>query len=821
MENTATRNPNLDLQTTASAEAWLAPIQQRISQDDPELYGVRSDWWWTGQKPEPNTCPGVNDAGVLSSLPQPNLSTFTRQQVLDYFDNSWALTETLFSALQGEAAFLLPPYHQLRHPLIFYYCHPAVLYVNKLRLAGLLGEPIKPFYEQLFETGVDEMSWDDLSKNEMTWPSVREVNAYRRTVYQQVRRLIEEHPDLADGHAPITMRHPLWALFMGFEHERIHLETSSVLMREMPVTLLRHPEPWPADHASVPAKDVFQPQAGRDFPSNEWRKLSAGEVVLGKPRDWPSYGWDNEYGQSVTRNVRPFTATQFQVTNGEFHEFVTSGGYREEKYWTEEGWKWRRFRNAKWPTYWVTDGPQNLHQYKLRTLFHIVPMPWSWPVEVNFHEAKAYCAWRAEQAGENVPYRLITEGEHQRMRQATMRGDARDPKCDPVMNASGHEMMERYGFNMNLACGSPSPVNALSSGSDFQDVFGNVWEWCEDDFHPLEGFQVHDLYDDFSTPCFDGQHNMILGGSFISTGDEASLWSRFHFRPHFFQHAGFRMARNTDGNPACDAIRLSENRKHHSNTYESSKILSEYLLLHYGSAEDNMPYGFGPKDALNFPQRCAQLLTEWCRKQGVRTERVVDIGCAVGGAAFELARAFEDVVALDLSRSFIETAQQLQKEGILPFMRRDEGELAEKVVAAIDTGIDRQRVRFRQADACALPPELVDYDAVLLANLLCRLPSPKACLGRLGGPRGLVRPGGLAVIVSPYTWMEEYTPREVWLGGFEKNGQPVRARETLCQIMGEDFELLHEADMPLVIREHARKFQYIVSHAMIWQRRTS
>lgn len=29
----------------------------------------------------------------------------------------------------------------------------------------------------------------------------------------------------------------------------------------------------------------------------------------------------------------------------------------------------------------------------------------------------------------------------------------------------------------------------------------------------------------------------------------------------------------------------------------------------------------------------------------------------------------------------------------------------------------------------------------------------------------LVRPGGVFVLVSPYSWLEEYTPREEWLGG--------------------------------------------------------
>ena len=30
---------------------------------------------------------------------------------------------------------------------------------------------------------------------------------------------------------------------------------------------------------------------------NVFVKVPAGKVTIGKPRDFPSYGWDNEYGQ--------------------------------------------------------------------------------------------------------------------------------------------------------------------------------------------------------------------------------------------------------------------------------------------------------------------------------------------------------------------------------------------------------------------------------------------------------------------------------------------------------------------------------------------
>ena len=51
----------------------------------------------------------------------------------------------------GEECFYRPPYHNLRHPFIFYYGHVAVFYVNKLRVAGIQAEPLNLHFEQIFE----------------------------------------------------------------------------------------------------------------------------------------------------------------------------------------------------------------------------------------------------------------------------------------------------------------------------------------------------------------------------------------------------------------------------------------------------------------------------------------------------------------------------------------------------------------------------------------------------------------------------------------------------------------------------------------------
>lgn len=46
-----------------------------------------------------------------------------------------------------------------------------------------------------------------------------------------------------------------------------------------------------------------------DFPSNRMVSVSGSDVDLGKPADFPSYGWDNEYGERRV-NVPDFQASE-------------------------------------------------------------------------------------------------------------------------------------------------------------------------------------------------------------------------------------------------------------------------------------------------------------------------------------------------------------------------------------------------------------------------------------------------------------------------------------------------------------------------------
>ena len=138
----------------------------------------------------------------------------------------------------------------------------------------------------------------------------------------------------------ITMQSPLWALVMSFEHERIHIETSSVLISELPLKYVRFPVGHMPPYFPHQKNSPMDPQAGIDYPMNKMIPVEETEITLGKPITTPSFGWDNEYGHR-SYQVPAFEASQFKVTNGEFLEFVKDGGYGASQFWSDVGWKWR------------------------------------------------------------------------------------------------------------------------------------------------------------------------------------------------------------------------------------------------------------------------------------------------------------------------------------------------------------------------------------------------------------------------------------------------------------------------------------------------
>lgn len=245
-----------------------------------------------------------------------------------------------------------------------------------------------------------------------------------------------------------------------------------------------------------------------------------------------------------------------------------------------------------------------------------------------------------------------------------------------------------------------------------------------------------------------------------------------------------------------------------SNPYETDELLNQYLNFHYGETT------FG---VVNYPQACAELCIGHMAQRSTRL--AVDLGCAVGRSSFELTRIFDRVIGIDLSMRFIHAAKQLQEGRTIEAWLPDEGELGhvERVELA-QTGLSAtaHRATFKQGDACAIDPDIPAADLVFAGNLIDRVTDPRAFLESL---QHRVAKGGVLVISSPYTLLTEYTPKPHWIGGCYLNGQAVRMRDGIRNILEPAFRPLGPPqDLPFVIRETARKFQHSVADVTVWER---
>lgn len=245
------------------------------------------------------------------------------------------------------------------------------------------------------------------------------------------------------------------------------------------------------------------------------------------------------------------------------------------------------------------------------------------------------------------------------------------------------------------------------------------------------------------------------------------------------------------------------------NPYETPRLVAEYLLLHYGSAEDVLGGKVGPAEAAGFPVRLVRELLGEVPPDAT----ALDVGCAVGASSFELARSCRTVLGIDYSHAFIAAANHLKEHGTHAYEKAVEGDLTESAEARLPGGVDRSGMTFEPGDATALREFPAPFDVVLAANLLCRLPDPARFLERL--PH-LVKPGGQLLLTTPFSWLEEYTPRDRWLGGTAATG---RGFDALRARLEPHFILEHRADIPFLIREHARKFQYGIADGTRWRRR--
>ena len=130
----------------------------------------------------------------------------------------------------------------------------------------------------------------------------------------------------------------------------------------------------------------------------------------------------------------------------------------------------------------------------------------------------------------------------------------------------------------------------------------------------------------------------------------------------------------------------------------------------------------------------------------------------------------------------------------------------------------KHKVKFVVGDACNLDSSLGKYNLIFGGNLIDRLPEPVKFLNEVGS---FMEPNGILILTSPYSWLEEFTPKEKWVGGYLENGKAVTTNEGLTNILGKSGfeELKSSEDLRFSIKENDWVFQYTLAWATFWRKK--
>jgi gamma-glutamyl hercynylcysteine S-oxide synthase len=426
--------------------------------------------------------------------------------VLDQFGAARAGTDRIFDILRPEALYDRPIAE--RHRIVFYIGHLEAFDCNSL--APVLGvEPFHAEFDKLFAFGIDPVDGGLPTDQPSDWPSIEEVRRYAQGVRERLdERLARQAP-------------PELLLHVALEHRLMHAETLAYMFHQLPL------------HRKVAQSQPPEPQARPVTPRTIG--IPAGVATLGLPRpklaaaSSAAFGWDNEF-EAHQVQVPAFNIDAYNVTNGQFLEFMRAGGYRERSPWSDADWNWVQSEQVQHPRFWSRSGPGDA--WLCRTMFDERPLPLDYPVYVSHAEASAYARW----AGKALP----TEAQFHRAAYGSASGERDYPW--------GAEPPESRHGNFDFHRWDPTNVGSYPAGRSafgVEDLVGNGWEWTSSLFEPFPGFEPFDFYPGYSANFFDGKHYVTKGGSSRTAAPLLRRSFRNWFQPHYpFVYAAFRCVEN-------------------------------------------------------------------------------------------------------------------------------------------------------------------------------------------------------------------------------------------------------------------------------------
>jgi formylglycine-generating enzyme required for sulfatase activity len=259
--------------------------------------------------------------------------------------------------------------------------------------------------------------------------------------------------------------------------------------------------------------------------------LPAGTFQMGSAPG--EKGRDSDEGpQRPVTFARPFAVSRYEVTRGEYAQFVDATGRGDKGCWAWAGSEWKNIEDADWRS------PPNLSQ----TIRDPV-------VCVNWEDARAYAAWLREKSGKT--YRLLSEAEWEYAARAGTEtrfswGPDQDAGCQFANGADQTAKTKQPAWTvMNCTDGyfTTSPVGAFRANAfRLHDMHGSVWEWVEDCYHDSYEGAPRDGSPRIMDAC---AYHVVRGGSWSSNPGDLRSAFRNRVGPDGRSNAlGFRVARS-------------------------------------------------------------------------------------------------------------------------------------------------------------------------------------------------------------------------------------------------------------------------------------